>query len=494
MNSAWVEGFILLTIFIVYCTIVTVFRSKLEKKNVSVIGPILLVRTKRGLKLLDTLAKPKKFWKIFGDLGVILVFLGMVYMIFLILLMDYIMITSPPEPSPATSPRNILLIPGLNEFIPFVWGLIGLIVTLIVHEFSHAIVARVENIKVKSLGVVLALIPIGGFAEPDEKELMKSEKRSRIRIYSAGITANFLMALIAFAIFFSLLGFLKPHVVVLKSLNDNFEERSAIISINGIDVETPQDILKAVDDFDVVNVVVRKQDGQIEELEVKPVMGVYIVGILNNTPAERVGLKKDSVIISVNGINTPNTDVFRKIMLKTKPNDTIEVEVLEDGAVKRYSVKLAEMKGHGFLGVLIGGDYFAGAVIGYSKGIIDSLTKIPANVQGLFYLTAMPFYFRSFDGITNYFTPQGIFTKLGDALFYLLNIFYWVAWLNFYIGLFNCLPAVPLDGGRLLGDLLRYFMREDFASTITRSLTFFVFFSILLSILIPNIHGLMGFG
>jgi hypothetical protein len=148
MNSVWVEGFVFLTIFIVYCAIVTVFRSKLEKKNVSVIGPILLVRTKRGLKLLDTLAKPKKFWRIFGDLGVILVFLGMAYMISLILLMDYIMITSPPEPSPATSPRNILLIPGLNEFIPLVWGLIGLIVTLVVHELSHAILCRVEGVRV----------------------------------------------------------------------------------------------------------------------------------------------------------------------------------------------------------------------------------------------------------------------------------------------------------------------------------------------------------
>jgi membrane-associated protease RseP (regulator of RpoE activity) len=184
MNSTLNEVLIVLIVFLVYWTAVTIFKKKLEKKDVSVIGPILLIRTKKGLKLLDTLSKPKRFWRVFGDLGIVLVLLGMAYMIFLVLIMDYTMLTSPPKPSPATSPRNILLIPGLNEFIPLVWGLIGLIVTLVAHEFSHAILARVENVRVKALGVVLALIPIGGFAEPDEKELMEREKRSRMRIYA----------------------------------------------------------------------------------------------------------------------------------------------------------------------------------------------------------------------------------------------------------------------------------------------------------------------
>ncbi|ADB58320.1 site-2 protease family protein [Archaeoglobus profundus] len=487
MNSALNEFLIVLIVFLAYWTAVTIFRRKLEKRNVSVIGPILLIRTKKGLSLLDTLAKPKKFWRAFGDVGIVLVLFGMAYMIFLVLVMDYIMLTSPPKPSPATSPRNILLIPGLNEFIPLVWGLIGLIVTLVAHEFSHAILARVENVRVKSLGVVLALIPIGGFAEPDDKELMEKEKRSRMRIYSAGITANFFTALVAFVIFFSLLGFLKPHVVVLKSF-ENFDEGDAIISINGYSVETPQDILNAVDDLKSVVVTVRKQDGRVLSFEVEPIMGVYIAGILNNTPAEMAGIKENSIIISVNRIRTPNVEEFRKIMLKTKPNETLTLEILEEGKIKTYTVRLAEMEGHGFLGVLIGGDYFSGAVVGYSKNIINSLTKIPPNIQGLLYLTAMPFYFRGFDGITNYFTPEGIFANLGNTIFYLLNTFYWIAWLNFYVGLFNCLPAIPLDGGRLLNDLLRYFMRENVVDTITKSLAFFVFFSIILSILIPNLN------
>ncbi len=486
MNSVSIEILAILTAFLIYWFVITLFKGKLERRNISVVGPILLIRTKRGLKILDLLARPKRFWRVFGDFGTIVVLFGMAYMVFLILVMDYVMLTSPPKPSPATNPRNVLLIPGLNEFVPLTWGLIGLIVTLIIHEFSHAILARVENVRVKSLGVVLALIPIGGFAEPDERELLERNKRARMRIYSAGIVANFAVALIAFSVFFHLLGFLQPHVVVVKSF-ENFKDGDAILKVNGLNVETAKDLLKAVDKRNVVDVLVRDKDGNLREMKLKPIMGVYIVGIINNTPAMKVGMKANSVIIAVNGIKTPNVEVFREIMLKTKPNQTVSLMVLENSKVRVYNVTLSKMDGHGFIGVLIGGDYFCGAVVGYSKNVIDSLTNIPLSPEGLFRLTAMPFYFRSFDGITNYFTPKGFFANYSNLIFYLLNAFYWIAWLNFYVGLFNCLPAIPLDGGRLLNDLLKYVVGEKMANALTRYIAIFVFASIVMSIVVPNV-------
>lgn len=480
MNSVWIEA---LLIFSSYWIAIMVFKNRLERRRISVFGPIMLIRTDRGLNFIDFLSRPKTLWRFLGDFGIVIVVIGMVYMISIVLMLDYVMMTSPPKPSPLTNPRNVLLIPGLNEFIPFLWGLIGLIVTLIVHEFSHAVLSRVEGVRVKSLGVILALVPIGGFAEPDEKELMKKEKRSRMRIYSAGITANFLTALIAFSIFFSLLSFLKPHVIVVKSFSESFGEGDVILSINGIQVEDREDILKAVK-IDSVSVVLREKDGDLKFLKLKPLLGVYVLDTINDTPAYNAGLK-ECVILSVNGFETPNVEVFKEFMEKTKPNETLTLKVLEDGKLKVYRVRLAEMNGHGFLGVLIGGDYFSGAVIGYSKDLINSLK--PSGIQGILYLTAMPFYFTSFDGITNYFTPKSFFSNLGNIIFYMLNTFYWIAWLNFYIGLFNCLPAIPLDGGRLLNDLLKHFMDEKKVNTISRSLALFVFFSIFLSIILPNL-------
>jgi len=39
-------------------------------------------------------------------------------------------------------------------------------------------------------------------------------------------------------------------------------------------------------------------------------------------------------------------------------------------------------------------------------------------------------------------------------VFWILNILLWVGWMNLYAGLFNCLPAVPLDGGHVFRDIM----------------------------------------
>ena len=491
MNSDLVNIILAVSVFLIYWFLVIIFKNKLEKRGISSIGPILMIRSKRGLNLLDKLAKHRTFWRRLANIGIPLVFVGMAYMMFLILTMDYILLTTPPAPSPATSPRNILLIPGLNEFVPFLWGLIGLIVTLVVHEFSHAILARVEGVKVKSLGVILALVPIGGFAEPDEKELIEKTNRiQKLRIYSAGITANFCVALIAFFVFFNLLGFLKPHVVVVKSFNSSIaEDGDVILEINGLEVKNHQDVLKALNS-DILHLKIRKQNGVVKNVTVEKIAGVYIIGVLKGYPAESTGLKAGMVVLSVNGIETPNTAIFTKIMKKTKPNETITLILLENGTIRNVTLKLVGKNGHGFMGVLIGGDYLSDMIIGYSEQILTNLKSIPRDLRGLLYVTAMPLYFRSFDGITNYFTPTGFWKDLGDVIFWLLNAFYWIAWLNFYIGLFNCLPAVPLDGGRVLSETLQSFMRVEKAELIVKTLAIFVFLSILLSIVIPNLASL----
>ena len=168
----------LILAFILYWVIVLILNKRgiLERYNISTMGPILMVRTVKGQKLLDFLARPKQFWRLFADIGLPLMIIGMLAMFFLVLLTDYIMVSSiltqtMPEPGKYNSVRNIFLIPGVNEFIPLVWGTIALLVTLVVHELAHAILCKVEGIRVKSMGILLAPIPVGAFAEPDEEQL-----------------------------------------------------------------------------------------------------------------------------------------------------------------------------------------------------------------------------------------------------------------------------------------------------------------------------------
>jgi len=152
-------------------------RGILGRYNISTYGPVLMIRTQKGQVFLDRLAVYKGFWRNFANLGLPAMLIGMLVMFLMVLFIDYMMIVSfqthtVPPPSKFNEPRNIFLIPGVNEYIPLWYGIIALIITLMVHEFSHAILCKVEGIKVKSMGVLLAPIPIGGFAEPDEEQLL----------------------------------------------------------------------------------------------------------------------------------------------------------------------------------------------------------------------------------------------------------------------------------------------------------------------------------
>jgi hypothetical protein len=116
-----------------------------------------LLQDDQGPEAPGCLSRPKTFWRIIASAGIPLVIASMAYFLTILLLMSYIMIREPPEPSSYNAPRNILLIPGVNEYIPLVWGWIALFVTMFVHEFAHGILARVEGIRVKSMG--LAFLP-----------------------------------------------------------------------------------------------------------------------------------------------------------------------------------------------------------------------------------------------------------------------------------------------------------------------------------------------
>jgi membrane-associated protease RseP (regulator of RpoE activity) len=54
------------------------------------------------------------------------------------------------------------------------------------------------------------------------------------------------------------------------------------------------------------------------------------------------------------------------------------------------------------------------------------------------------------------YAPSGVFSFLGnDGYWITVNCFYWVFWINLMLGLTNALPAVPLDGGFVLKDLIK---------------------------------------
>ena len=100
------------------------------------------------------------------------------------------------------------LIPGVEipgvPITPPIHAWLSLFIILVIHEAMHGILARQQGIKVKSTGVLLlGFLPIGGFVEPDEKQLAASDTKKQVRVYSAGATAN--MAAFGLSILFLLI-------------------------------------------------------------------------------------------------------------------------------------------------------------------------------------------------------------------------------------------------------------------------------------------------
>lgn len=503
-----------------------------KRRGITTWGPIpvaIFIRTKRGLDLLDRLSRPKTLWRVIATAGVPLVVLSMGYFLMLVLLMAYLMIKSPPEPSSYNAPRNILLIPGVNQYIPFVWGWIALFVTMVVHEFSHGILSRVEGVRVKSMGLVTILIaPIAAFVEPDDEELYGTKdkppivgKGARIRIISAGVISNFIVAAIAIALFFGpVIGSIAPvdRVMISDVQSGSIAEqaglqsRTIILDVNSKETNNLTDVYKALQHGPAHMETLLDNYEKNITIQGTPAQGILVASIFDGSPAANARIPEKSVITEINGMKIGNLDGFRRYMNTTRPGQNITITAATG---QSYNITLApKFDGTGQIGIAISGNavYIDGMTLQEfpARQFLDILKRLPyAGISGFFaiFLT-LPFTgisglisggFQGFSGwTTNFFVPTGWAAPLGGYFFWIANTLLWIGWINLYAGLFNCLPAVPLDGGYVFKDLVQAgferFVSVKEAERLTRTvvaiLAWLVLTSLIISVFAPFTHGL----
>jgi membrane-associated protease RseP (regulator of RpoE activity) len=416
----FIDGLIIFfAIIILFYIIVFFLRKKgiLEKYNLSLYGPFLMFKTTRGINFLKKLAKRKRFLKSYGNFAIIFCLIVMILFVILFIWNFIILLgLSPEQRASIPGPEFALVLPGINPILPIeylIYILIAFAVAIIVHEFSHGILTFVGELKIKSMGLLYLIIPIGAFVEPDEEQMKKTNIPNRMRIYAVGPLSNFVVFFICLLLF-------------------------SFIFISAV----------------------------------QPGEGLTVYEVYDDSPAFDIGIRKGAIITEFNGIDLSSYDNLNErfnqyilILNESQANTTITISYIFNKQLFSKNIELTDMynyiptnssKGKGHTGIY--------SFVDENKNL--NMLKNPFSedpMRKFFYFIALPImgYFDGYNPITSPFTDsykiQGPLETLPENAFWIIvNLLYWIAWLNLMVGLFNVLPMMPLDGGFLFNDYIRF--------------------------------------
>tara|TARA_Y100000310_G_scaffold302635_1_gene340145 strand:+ start:6513 stop:7559 length:1047 start_codon:yes stop_codon:yes gene_type:complete len=261
-----------------------------------------MYRTRLGLDAMDKYAKKHpRFFNIFALFSIIIGFIGMVFIFESILVSAYKILLNP---TISEQGARLLLpgfqFPGLPRLSFFHW-IIAIFVLAVVHEFSHGVIARLYNVKVKSsgfavLGIVLPIFP-AAFVEPDEEQLSQKSRKAQLGVLAAGSFSNLILSGILFLVFFFIF--------------------------------TP--ITASLVEFD----------------------GIIITNLEDNNPAKNSGLKIGEKVIEVNDNKIEELDDFSKEIKNLKPGDELKIKTNES-SYNLVATTHPKIEDKGYLGLSYG--------------------------------------------------------------------------------------------------------------------------------------------
>ncbi len=352
--------FVLLLVWIMILVIAKVLR--LERKGFELKPFMIMYKNHNVESTLDKILSISRFGvKIFSNIGVVSGIFMMGFAIwFLINNLNNFFLENG-EFSEVT-----LLIPGvtIRSTPSIVYFLLAAPIVLVIHEVAHGIVARLENIKVKSGGFAIIIALIAGFVEPEEDSFSKSRRLSKMRVIAAGSTSNILFSFI---------------IAALLIFNPSFGNILELMSpdLRGIFYNEPS--------------------------------GVPVIQVMEGYGAEKAGMLKNDIIIAVNNVKISTPEELANIELK--PNEIADVTILRGKEVIDLKVEVMPSKDNPEKGLL---------------GIIRS---------------AYPYFPPKVNAWIPW--PEPVFSFL-----------LWLWMLSFFIGIFNMLPLLILDGEKYIMTML----------------------------------------
>jgi membrane-associated protease RseP (regulator of RpoE activity) len=328
-------------------------------------------------------------------------------------------------------PQANLLIPGLNPYLPWTYGWLALVVTVIIHEAGHGIVARVYNIKVESTGLLLVLgLPIGAFVNISPDELSRSTLKQKSAILTAGPLNNMITAALSLVALYFIVSTLTP------------------IPTNSA-----------------------------------PQYGLIVLGVGDHSLAGSIGLSKGSIIQTVAGEKIQNIEDLGKF-LRSNLGNTVAIKWKDNTGheVTRFANLPKHVQANqGILGISIGAvpDPVQALQIYKNAFGIRSSHQILLFPPTIGAGESVPF--------SNLMAPKYHSNLLGSAFAPVANIFYWLMFVSFNVAIFNALPIGPLDGGQLYNSLMESRLRSkpDKLKNASRIVTYVMVAVVAVSVLVP---------
>lgn len=508
---------ILIALAVFYVPIITwVWRSpKAKELGLSLRGPVIIYKTQRGQAAMERIGSHRRLCAAMALISNVISIMLMLIMIFFMA----VAVINLPNAFTGESAASVSYV-GLNYTHFLIFGIIGLIIGMVLHEFAHGVQSKANNIRVESSGLMYAVVPLGAFVEMNEEDSKKASLREKMSIYSAGISINFITAIITFLVFALLM--LAPlgnvdgvnddsvGVYAVSSNTSVFGEEipagAVITKIDGTEVTLtkygPDFILSSEDTYSngEYPVTYLTKDGSEHSTDVW--LGLYVNAVVEGSPADLGGLTNDVIITKIeNTTTTTSTNIngiksFREYIAGSDPGDVVTITYIKtDSAPMTTSpITLAANGDVGFIGVNVS---YSGMVLltpEYIMGTAIDPTYGQTTITGSI-INSLNYPFISMSG----FSPipehcQWWFDAPGGEIFWLMAAFmYWIFWVSLLLGITNALPAVPFDGGFLfkgwvtqLLNKLNYKdqeIRDKVANNITNAVSGFMIFLLILIVL-----------
>ncbi|WP_148686705.1 site-2 protease family protein [Candidatus Nitrosocosmicus hydrocola] len=391
--------------------------------------PLILIHTPYGLKFFDRISKTSAA-RFYAKFNTYLMPLITIMALFLIIGSVAALFSSETirEGARGVGPQANLLIPGLNPYLPIWEGWIALVVTIIVHEAGHGIIARVYGVKVESTGLVLFLgIPIGAFVNIERDELNRISTKQKSSILTAGPMTNIVLAAISLVVIL----LITSTLIITKPMDQNL-------------------------------------------------YGVVITNVNTGSLAESIGLAKGDTIQQIQGV-----DIRDPVQLNENLNNNlgkpITIGIASDSGEKyTRQATLPEQRepGKGILGVSITPVADPKEVLNrYNSMIFTSplgLLAPPTFVQGM-----VPY--------SDFMADKYTSPIFGSYYTIPANLFFWLWFINFNVAIFNALPIGPLDGGQLYNSLIdkKTQNKKGLLKHASKILTYGMVIVVVLSIALP---------